>query len=481
MGLTFMIRLIFASLTVSVLAACATPPRDYVDPRPTPTVAQRAAFGVIGVAAAGVASPTRPNAPKSASDVDKAGVVAGGAAYGAVTGASGGFACGFLAIVCVPTFAVVGGAVGLGIGTGAALSYPTEEQINSADITLRNALLSVDVENKLVETIFAQASEDDSDNLRRVAYAIETNAWDLGDPDGEVDTRILIAASKIALVTPVDKADAPGADPPVRLEIVIEGKIFEDGREAPTFERRWRYDSEVHDYLEWADDQGVLVITELKRAIGVLSAQIVVDFLSGRYQSKHSLPVDEKVQANLAALDARPAEVRQRSEHSTAPSSPAMARSERKATKPRGLRIAVFPFASGALPNAYAESELVDHVHRFVGQQSRMELVYSAYDDAFDHSAVNAAGSFWTDDHVSKTPNEMNVYRAADALDADLVLTYFHQKRTAGWYSGDQYKFQLYVFDVQRRRVYRGTGDQHSVREVLESIVWQLETGRTAT
>lgn len=461
-GSTLMMRPMLAALVLTFLAACTTsPPRDYVDPRPTPTVAQRAAFGTIGIAAAGVARPAAPNAPKPVSDRQRVGTVVGSGGGGAVLGAAEGLACGPLAIACVPVFAVVGGVVGLGIGTGFALSYPTEEEISGADITLRNALLSVDIENRLVETVLTQASQANSDKLWRVAYSIEANTWDLRHLEGEVDTRILITASKVALlaVNP-DEVNQPGADPAVRLEIVVEGQVFEEGREAPSFERRWLYDSEVHDYLDWADDKGTLVIMELNRAIGVLGAQIVADFLAGRDQLKRSPPVEENLQAAVAAQDAGPA---------------------KEAAKPRKLRVAIFPFGSGIRSSDFAKNELAKYTHQFVARGRGMELIYSAHDDAFGHAAVAAGTSFWMGGDVSKTPNETNVYRTAEALDVDLVLTYFHQNRLAGWYSNDQYKFELYVFDVRQRRMYQGTGDQHSVREVLELIFSQIEIGRRAS
>jgi hypothetical protein len=171
--------------------------------------------------------------------------------------------------------AVVGGASGLAGGVGGTISYRTAEQINNADITLRNALLSMDVEQQLVELVLARAPQTSGQNLRQVGYSTDASSWDVGD-DGEIDTRILIAVPKVSLVA---LNPAQRRNPDVRLKIVAEGQIFGDDDETPTFERRWLYDSEVHSYFEWAEDQGALVIAEADRAVAIVGARIVADFL----------------------------------------------------------------------------------------------------------------------------------------------------------------------------------------------------------
>lgn len=476
-----MARLILASSVLAFLAACATPPREYTDPRPIPTAEQRAVFGTIGVAAAGVADPQKPNAPDSFSTAEKAGVTAGGGALGAGVGALWGLGCGPYAFVCVPTFAAALGAGGLAAGMAATFPYRTEDQVNSADITLRNALLSIDIENRLVETVITRGSKITGQNLRRVGYSIESNSWDLGAPDVEVDTRMLIAASRVSLVALNPNQEA---NPDVRLEIVVDGKIYEGDRGAPTIERRWLYDSEAHGYFDWANLRGVLVIAEINRAIAVLGAQIASDFLGGQIEARELLISDEQVEADLATLKELE-KVRQQSPvESAAPMTPAGPQVEAKAratSSTRKLRVAVFPFAGGVNSGHIAEGEIKDYAHRFVNQRRDMELVYSAYDEDFDRSAVGAGHSLWSGDFVSKSPNEMNVYRAADALDADIVLMSFYQKRTSGWFTEDLYEFDLYLLDVRHRRLYRESGHERSVREALETLFWQLETGRTAS
>jgi len=471
-----MIRLILPSLTLMVLVGCATPPREYTDPRPIPTAEEVAGFGRIGIAAARAASPRKPSAPDSMSNLEKAGATAGVGALGAGYGAVMGLTCGPFAVICVPAFAIAGGATGLATGAVISLSHPTEEQVNSADITLRNTLLSMDVEDRLIETVLVRTSKNPGRNLRRVAYSREANSWDIGDVDGEVDTRILITVSKLALV-----ALKPGQtrNPDVRLEVVVEGRIFEGERETPTFERRWLYDSEVRDYFDWADDEGILVVTEINRAIAVLGAQIATDFLEGRQEARRQ-PRDEQMQRAIAALEEHEEGAQRPSVESPA-SVPPASRAEARVTSTPNLRVAVFPFAAGPKPGYIAEGELTDHAHQFVKRRRDMELVYSAYDDDFDPAAVGAARSLWTGGLVSKRPNESNVYRAAAALDADLVCMFFFNKRTGGHYSDDLYVFDLYLLDVRKRRMYRASGDERSVRKVLESLFWQLETGRTAT
>ncbi len=199
----------------------------------------------------------------------------GGGALGAGLGALLGLSCGPVLVICVPVLAAVGGAGGLVVGVTETVTYRTAEQVNSADITLRNALLSVDVEQRLVDLVLARAPEVSGRNLRRIGYSPDAGAWDL-EIDGEVDTRILIAVPQVSLVTlnPAQKRN-----PDIRLEIVGEGRIFGNDDEAPTFERRWLYDSEVHSYFEWAEDQGALVVAEIDRAVAIVGARIVADFL----------------------------------------------------------------------------------------------------------------------------------------------------------------------------------------------------------
>jgi hypothetical protein len=266
------------------LAACAaTPPRDYTDPRTLPTAEQRAAFGTIGLAVEGATHPQKPAVPDSMSNAAKAGTTAGVGALGAGYGALAGLSCGPIAPVCVPVFAAafgVGGLVGSAIGT---VPYRTAEQVNSADITLRDALHSVDVEERLAELILAGVPRSPGRNLRRIGYAPEDSPWDAGGDagadagdDGAVDTRILIAVPKLSLVAlnPSQKRN-----PDVRLEIVGEGRIFRNHDEAPAFERRWLYDSEVHSYFEWAEDRGALVAAEIDLAVATLGARIIADLL----------------------------------------------------------------------------------------------------------------------------------------------------------------------------------------------------------
>ncbi len=281
-------RPILALPLMLILAACAAAPRDYTDPRALPTAEQIAAFGTIGFDVAGVTRPQEPAAPDSMSHLEKAGTSVGVGAAGAGIGALGGLSCGPIAPVCVPVFAAafgLGGLVGSAIGT---VPYRTAEQVNSADITLRNALLSVDLKQRLVELILARAPRTPSRNLRRIGYALDEGPRVIGDDD-TVDTRILIAVPKFALV-----ALNPGQkqNPDVRLEIVGEGRIFQDNdEEAPAFERRWLYDSPVHSYFEWAEDQGALVAAEIDLAIATLGAKIADDFLRPETETAAVPPV----------------------------------------------------------------------------------------------------------------------------------------------------------------------------------------------
>ncbi len=293
-------RPILALPLILILAACAAAPRDYTDPRALPTAEQIAAFGTIGLAVAGGTHPQEPPVPDSMSNAAKAGTSVGVGALGAGYGALVGLSCGPFAPACVPVFAAafgVGGLVGAAIGT---VPYRTAEQVNSADITLRNALLSVDLERRLVEVILTRTPRTPSLNLRRIGYGPDDNRWDSGDGD-TVDTRILIAVPKFALV-----ALNPGQkqNPDVRLEIVGEGRIFQgDDEEEPAFARRWLYDSPVHSYFEWAEDQGALVAVEIDLAIATLGAKIADDFLGPETETAAVPPVVVEVTSGTEAPD----------------------------------------------------------------------------------------------------------------------------------------------------------------------------------
>lgn len=294
-------RLIFASPLLLVLAACAVSPRDYTDPRPLPTPEQRAAFGAIGIAAAGATHPQEPGVPDSMSHLHKAGMSIGTGALGAGLGALVGLSCGPGLVLCVPVMAAVGGASGLFGGVVGTVPYRTAEQVSSADITLRNVLLSADVERRLVELMLTRAARTPGRNLRRIGYAPDDSPWngggDAGD-DGAVDTRILIAVPKLSLVAlnPAQKRN-----PDVRLEIVGEGRIFRNDDEAPALERRWLYDSEVHSYFEWAEDQGALVAAEIDLAVATLGAQIIADFLGPALEAVSPVAVEVEPPEDVVA------------------------------------------------------------------------------------------------------------------------------------------------------------------------------------
>ena len=267
-------RLILASFLLLTVAACIAP-RDFNDPRPVPTPEQRATFGAIGIAGAGVTDPQEPEPPYSLSHAEKAAASVGAGSMGAVIGALMGLGCGPFAPACVPVLAAGMGGFGLIGGVVVAVPYRTEEQVNTADITLRNALFSADMEQRLVELVLAGAPKSSGQDPRQIGYADDERSWDVGS-NGEVDTRILIAVPKLSLV---DLAPADKRNPPVRMEIVVEGWIYRSDEEAPAFERQWLYDSKARSYFDWAEDQGALVAAEIDLAVATLGAKIVADFL----------------------------------------------------------------------------------------------------------------------------------------------------------------------------------------------------------
>jgi len=174
-------RLILVCTLVLVLAACAVSPRNFIDPRPMPTLEQRAVFGTIGIAALGETHPQEPRTPDSMSHVRKAGTSVGMGALGAGVGAIAGLGCGPFAPACVPGFAAIFGTVGFAGTLFGTITYRTAEQVNSAEITLRNALLSVNVEQRLIELVLAQTPNTSSQHLRQIGYSKIESSWDVGD------------------------------------------------------------------------------------------------------------------------------------------------------------------------------------------------------------------------------------------------------------------------------------------------------------
>ncbi len=464
-------RSILLAQALVILSSCATPPREYTDPRPVPTAQQRATFGTIAIAPAGLADPRRPSAPASKSNLEKAGTTAGLGALGAGTGAIVGLGCGPAAFVCVPVFAAAGGFVGLAGGVGGTFPYRTGEEVNSADLTLRNALLMADVESRLVEMVLAQASGDTQQNLKRVSYSIETNVWTTQDAEGGADTRLLIAASKVALEVVNHQQQA---NPDVRLEVVVEGRIFEGDRETPSFEREWIYDSESHSYFDWADEGGGLVTAEINRAVAVLGARIITDFLPGESVANSPRIAHAQGAEAVAALEVTPYREQQAAKQAAAAPPSETRRAGAEYPGSRALRVAILPFANASNAGYVAESEIETYIRRFVARHQDMELVYSAYDKDMEHPAVGAAHSYWSGNYVSRSPDEMTVHATAEALNADLVFMCFYQKRLAGQHSDDFYRFELYLLDVRQRRWYRQGGDEQTVGKALETIFWQL-------
>lgn len=271
-------RFILIFLLPPVVAACAAAPRQYTDPRPLPSAAHRADFGVIGIAVGISSDAVTPPAPKSMSDSEKMAMTLGGGAIGAGTGAIVGLGCGPVAGACVPILAAATGAAGLLVGAATSIFIPSPEKVNSADITLRNTLLSADADGRLVRFVTAQAARTTDWNLWSVDPVSGAVSWQSRD-GGEVDTLLVLDAPAVSLVR---LNTLQQRNPDVRLEMVVEGRILRKGSEFPIFERRWRHDSEVHDYFDWAEDQGALILTELDKAISTAGAQIVADLLGRR-------------------------------------------------------------------------------------------------------------------------------------------------------------------------------------------------------
>ncbi len=161
------------------------------------------------------------------------------------------------------------------MGAATSIFVPSPEKVNSADVTLRNTLLSANAEGRLIKFVTAQAARTTDRKLWSVDPVSGADSLKRRD-GGEVDTLLVLDAPTVSLV---QLNPHQQSNPDVRLEMIIEGRILRKGRETPVFERRWRHDSEAHDYFDWAEDQGALILTEMDKAISTTGGQIVADFL----------------------------------------------------------------------------------------------------------------------------------------------------------------------------------------------------------
>lgn len=266
---SFLLPLLF------ILAGCSVSPTAYTDPRPIPTADQRTEFGNIGFRTAHIAEPRWPKAPDSKTHLEKAGLTTGFSAALAGAGAIAGLSCGPAAPLCVPVMAAAAGTAGLFGGLAGTIPFRSPDVVSEADITLRNSLLSIDVERQLVGFIESGRSRLDRRGTRP-AHHLARSQVDLANQQEAIDTWIEIEILEFSLIALNQNQKR---NPDVRLAVVADVRVVKNDDDTASFERRWMYDSDVHSYFEWADDEGELVRDEVKKAFSYLGQQIVRDFL----------------------------------------------------------------------------------------------------------------------------------------------------------------------------------------------------------
>ena len=142
--------------------------------------------------------------------------------------------------------------------------------------------------------------------------------------------------------------------------------------------------------------------------------------------------------------------------------------------QPDCLRVAILPFAARNPGwNSQAENDLVRFSKEFLGRKSRLKLTYSYYEPELGGGPALDPGSLWQG-NIQKQPRKPRVYAMANRLNADVALTFFHARRTADGYASDLYLVDVYVFDLQYKRMYHGSGDERHYKMAIENLFGQL-------
>jgi len=138
------------------------------------------------------------------------------------------------------------------------------------------------------------------------------------------------------------------------------------------------------------------------------------------------------------------------------------------------LKVALLPFATGANACSRVEQDLKDFSNTFVQSSPNADLIYSYYESG-DFGNVTIDPALLWDGMVQKVPNRGKLLSTGRQLNADVALTFFQKKRTAGWYECDMYSVTVYLVDVAHDRVYTGKGDERNYRHVTAQLFDELK------
>ena len=139
--------------------------------------------------------------------------------------------------------------------------------------------------------------------------------------------------------------------------------------------------------------------------------------------------------------------------------------------------VAILPFAtarSGLTETSTAKEELVSFSNHFVEMQRDLKLQFSYYLPEFDQKVIGSPESIWNRGVTRRTPKTSQIYALGDHLDADVALTYFYKKRGADRYQDGFYDVDIYLFDVEQRRMYREQGNERNFKAVTKRALERL-------
>jgi hypothetical protein len=158
---------------------------------------------------------------------------------------------------------------------------------------------------------------------------------------------------------------------------------------------------------------------------------------------------------------------------STVAAAPA-AVSDESATTSR-FHVALLPIAN----LRYSDFDVIfyDYVHEYVERNPDMRLVYSEFDQQFERGRAGTMDTLWRGTFTSKTPDKTSAMSGAKRVGANVAVLISYKKRTAGWY-GEEFSFDIYVYDVEAGKVHRKSGNELNYEKVIDAAFASLMSDR---
>lgn len=143
---------------------------------------------------------------------------------------------------------------------------------------------------------------------------------------------------------------------------------------------------------------------------------------------------------------------------------------------PRYLRVAILPPATRG-GSGWTASEWTKFGRDFVNSKSDLTLAYY-YDAYLSEMDLGIEPHEIWEGQVHKMPRKSDVYALKENLDVDVALAFYLAPRVAGHYSRDRYNIEIYIFDLELERAYRGSSDELHYKQLMERLYDELMRGR---